>query len=306
MHLADLVYRSTAVRPMCDVDLMVKRADLERAAEVLLARGYQPRAQPDLDVDYASHHHLHPLQRPGGIPVELHWTIARPSAPFFIDLDGLWDRARPATIGGVPASVLAPEDLVLHLSVHAAHDHQLDAGLRWCVDVSETIRHHAGEIDWDALCRRAREWGAAKPVYLMLRLSRDLLAADVPARALAGLEPARFDARLLGCARRELLSGTERSSMTPAVASVWASRLAGKLGVLLRSALPSRALIGRLYAAPPNSSRIYAYYALRWKDLLVRHGGSLWRLLRRDPETVASASRAHEREALRAWLSSGS
>jgi hypothetical protein len=287
------------------VDLMVRRAELERAANALRARGFRPRAQPDREVDYATHHHLHPLHRPGGVPVELHWTIERPAAPFRIDVDGLWDRSRAATIAGTGVRVLAPEDLLLHLCLHAAHDHQLEAALRWCVDVSEVVRHHATEVDWDVVCRRAGEWGVGRHVYFVLRLTRDLLGADVPGEALARLEPTRFDPRLLSWARRELLRGTEGSDMTPAVASVWAaSRVGGRISVLLRSVLPSRALISRLYAAPPNSSRIYAYYALRWKDLLVRHGGSLWRLLRRDPQTVASATREHEREALRAWLSS--
>src|SRR5207253_1648910 len=154
-----------------------------------------------------------PLTRPDGVPVELHWTITRPTAPFKIDLDGLWERARPALIGGVEALVLSVEDLLLHLCLHAAFDHQFFLGFRACWDIRQTIQHHDSEIDWEQLQDRARQWGVSKYVYLTLHLAKDLLGAAVPPHAITALRPDGFDPRLMAWAKAELL--TDRSAAVP-------------------------------------------------------------------------------------------
>src|SRR5665647_338343 len=40
VHLATAVYRNIALRPMCDVDLLVKQTDLLRVQEILVEQGY--------------------------------------------------------------------------------------------------------------------------------------------------------------------------------------------------------------------------------------------------------------------------
>lgn len=57
-----------------------------------------------------------------------------------------------------------------------------------------------------------------------------------------------------------------------------------------------------MYPAPPDSVRVYLYYAVRVKDLLQRHGRQAWRLLKGDSGMQARATRENETSALRAWL----
>ena len=303
-YLGAVVYGDIALRPMSDIDLMVRRGDLPKAQALLCDMGYSKRDQPHVDVDYEAHHHVHPLTRPDGVPVELHWTITRPTAPFKIDLDGLWERARPALIGGVEALVLSVEDLLLHLCLHAAFDHQFFLGFRACWDIRQTIQHHDSEIDWEQLLHRARQWGVSKYVYLTLHLAQDLLGAAVPTHAITSLRPDGFDPRLMAWAKAELL--TDRSAAVPVPPTLAQMRgdmrIRAKLWLMMKSVLPSAKAMRRMYPACASSRLGYLYYPLRWVDLLWRYGWSACRLAARDRETMALAHREQERAAFLEWL----
>ena len=144
--LAETVYGDRSLRPMRDVDLLIRDEHLVEFEQHLATRGYVlgrewARArQWHRDHDY----HLAYYKRPDGLPtasVELHWHLESPLWPFHVDLEGLWMRAVPATVAGVRTKVLSAEDTLLHLCVHACK-HKLTAGLRAYCDIAEVLRHH--------------------------------------------------------------------------------------------------------------------------------------------------------------------
>jgi hypothetical protein len=308
-HLGRVVYESSALRTMCDLDIMVRRDELTRAADVLAELGYVPQYYDVEVVDYARHHHLRPMARPDGIRVEIHWNIAPPASPFAIDLDGLWERAHRAEIVGVETLVLSPEDLVLHLCLHTSFSHKFRVGLRMCWDLLEVTRHYRDIIDWDLVARRARQWRIGKYVYLTLRLVRDLLAADIPLTAIAALEPPDFAAKpahsseVLGWARTCIFEPETAESVSAAMARLWTSRgFKAKLGVLLHSVCPSRTALARIYRIQPDSVGVFLYYPRRWADLLLRYRRHAWALWRGDHRAHDKLRAASARTALRDWL----
>jgi hypothetical protein len=302
-HLGQVVYRSFALRTMCDLDVLVRREDLTRATEVLTGLSYAPQYYGVEEVDYAQHHHLRPMARPGGIRVEIHWNIVRPAVPFAVDLEGLWQRARRTEIAGVEALVLSPEDLVLHLCLHASFSHKFRVGLRACWDILEVVRHYRDAIDWDQVGRRARQWRIGKYAYLTLRLTREMLGADIPVAVIAALEPADFPPEVVTWARACIFTPEIDTSVSPSMARLWTSgQLKAKLMLLLRVLCPPRAAMARIYRTPPGSPRIYLYYPLRWVDLLLRYGRDTWGLWRGDHDTHDELRAVSERNALAAWL----
>ncbi|PYN78472.1 MAG: hypothetical protein DMD96_21610 [Candidatus Rokuibacteriota bacterium] len=306
-YLAEVVYGDISLRPMTDVDLLVRKRDLARVEAKLFAMGYSQREQPHTDEDYSTCQHLHPLAKPGGAPIEIHWTIESPTEPFAIDVEGLWGRARGAKIAGVDVLVLSPEDLLLHLCLHTAFHHQLVLGLRGCWDILETIRHCGRAIDWEQLQRRARRWGVEKYVCLTLHLAQQLLGADVPARALAALEPGGFEPRLIALARAEILGRTSAVSVSARFAQMWGvSRIPEKASLLMKTVFPSKKALARMYPACRDARWPYRYYAARWRDLLRQYGPSAWQMARRDENVTALVRREHERAILMDWLKSAS
>jgi hypothetical protein len=283
---------------MSDVDLLVRKTDLACVEEKLLELDYGSSRRFEIEVESAMHHHLPTFTKPGAVPVEIHWTIAHPTAPFNIDVDGLWHRARPATIAGVKTLVLAPEDLLLHLCLHISFHDRFTVGLKPFCDIAETLRYYRGEMDWEQLQLRARQWGAGKCVYLTLHLTRELLAIPVPDEVLSALEPKDLEPKFVTWARERIF--TERANsrpVAPDLVRIWeAKRLQDKAATLLKLAFPAP------HPASPVSKKIYLYYLVRLKDLLQRHGRTAWQLLRHDEDMIASAAREDRVNALIDWL----
>ncbi len=89
-HLAETVYREPALRMMSDLDLLVPKKDLDKAAESLTTLGYTPSKKYWIDVETSISHQLPYFDKPGCIPIEIHWTLLLPRLPYTVDLSGLW------------------------------------------------------------------------------------------------------------------------------------------------------------------------------------------------------------------------
>jgi hypothetical protein len=188
--LAGTVYGNLALRPMRDVDLLVREDDVDAAESVLLREGYSA------DESYRPrgwylhrHHHLPPfLAREGPAVVEIHWQLAPADVPVRVPLPAVWGRARRTEIAGVGARVLASDDLLLHLALHLAGADGFVGKLAGVCDVAEVVRLHGAELPWVRLCDTAGRSGAAVHVYYTLWLARALLGAKVPDGVLDALE----------------------------------------------------------------------------------------------------------------------
>ncbi len=304
-HLAQLIYKNVALRPMIDVDILVRKADLPQVHEMLLASGYRVSG----DQARFEKEHFHYIYSPpdGGIGVEIHWNI-QPSA-FPVDVDGLWERAQPVTIAGVEVLVLSPEDLLLHLCLHASSYHLYSwFGLRAICDISETICHYGDRIDWNVVRERSRAWKAGNSIYLTLLLARKLLEAAVPDDVLKSLEPGDFDERLITWVENRIFAGADARSGPPSTVSdgfgqLWASRrFFAKVSILLKLCFPDSTAICRKYGLRPGSWRAYLYYPLHVGDFILRHGRTVWLMLRHDRETIQWADREAGRVSLVKWL----
>ncbi|MFO7650116.1 MAG: nucleotidyltransferase family protein [bacterium] len=262
--LAEAVYGDVALRPMADADLMVRKADLPGARAVLLAAGGTPACPVDVNRHCRRNVSL-PTVFIRDIAVELHWSIERPHGPFRADSAGLWDRARPAAIAGVEVLALSPEDLLLHLCLHLSHRHGLAVPYALC-DVAETVHRFRAGLDWPQVARRAREWGAARYVGLVLCLARDLLGAEVPGDVFEQLVPGGIEPRVMTVARETVLT---RSDYRPP-GSLAGRRGAGSLGGLVRLVWKhiflSRDAMAVKYPASRTARHLSRFYVLRLRD----------------------------------------
>jgi hypothetical protein len=191
--LAETVYADRALRPMSDIDILVRPEAIDRAAAILADLGYTRHAHVKGDTwEKAQHYHVI-LTKPSPAfhawHLELHWHLDRPGRPFAIDLDGLWARARPATIAKTNALVFSPEDLLLHVCLHTCKHQFTFFGLRACCDIAAIIRSYGTTLDWTQVTQRAWQWQIAPYVYLPLRLAQELIGAAVPEAVLGALRP---------------------------------------------------------------------------------------------------------------------
>jgi hypothetical protein len=240
-------------------------------------------------------HHLPPFTMDGVTTIELHWDVTSPLPNGErIDVAGMWQRMIPARIAGVDVHVLSPEDLLLHLCIHAAYGHRCNVSARASCDIAAVIQRY--EIDWPRVVERAVGWRVAAGTYIALRLARELLEAPVPSNVLASLEPANFDENLLTAALREPVE-------VPPIAVVKYRMKRGfvrKIALVKERVFVSREAIADEYNLGRSSFRVYAWYAVRAKDLFKRY----WRAVLGRHESDDVRARMAEAEALDAMLGS--
>lgn len=282
-HLAEIVYRDVTLRPMGDVDLLVRRADLPRAEQVLLGLGYRPQTVPGGIQDYSAHRHLPPFVKAGAVPIEIHRSIDE-SGCFQIYAEGLWERARIVRIAGVEALVLSPEDLLLHLCLHTAFQHGFRAPLRQIYDIVAVIDHHGPELDWRGLVRAAETSGLSKVCYYALAVAESLLGAGVPAETLAALETSGCDPRMVPVIREYVLLRFSHRAPGGVHEILQARGRREGIRSLLRSLFPPPDRLREIYALAPGSKAVYGYYLIRPWDLFLRRGRFFAQLASRGSE----------------------
>jgi len=172
--LLESVYGKIALRPLRDVDLLVRHQSGADALRVLAACGFEPAraSSPNSGADGFENELL--LIKPGRVPVplELHWSLF--DSPYYrqqLDIDDWWRRTQPFTLRNTPARMLDPVAQLLHLCGHLGLHHG-GSDLLWEHDIAEVVHTYAGELDWDTLLDRAAATKLVLPVTsLLLRVA---------------------------------------------------------------------------------------------------------------------------------------
>jgi hypothetical protein len=239
--LAGTLYADPTLRPYHDLDLCVRRPELDAAAGVLLDLGFA-------EVPYAAEVARSAVAAAGGEGA-FHRLFMDPGRRALIELhadplqlgllpaaeDDRWARALPAPRFGPGAFVLADDDQLLHLCVHA-HKHGFSR-LIWLKDLDLFIRRNGMRIDWRLVDAVARKEGVRASIWYALLLTSEILGTPEPAaaRAMAPAGPIRFlYKRVWPAVRIEALgAGMRRRAVQFHVAESW------------RGTLPTLVLMGR-------------------------------------------------------------
>jgi hypothetical protein len=297
VHLATAVYRNIALRPMGDVDLLVKQTDLLRVQEILVEQGYIASK----DEIGCAQEHLPPYRKKDSLAVEIHFHIVGPPFSLRVDVEKLWVRAQMSSIQGIEVLTFCPEDLLLHLCMHAGFHHAFDNGIRPLFDISHTIEHYAEELDWEQLLDRSKEWGVDKCVYLSLFLAKRFAGASIPGQVMKHLDV--YNDSFQATARAEELIFRKSISISPNVAKLFNNdRLFNKLIHFSRCAFPPKNRLANMRPPAGNPLSVYFLYFFRIKGLLKRHGQTVWRLFLRDREMSTIALFENKRNTLKDWL----
>jgi hypothetical protein len=184
-----LAYGKLGLKSACDIDVIVNRADLVPAGEVLQDAGWTQLAPPagtaphlrERYFDYAKDATFgHQAQ---GIRLELHHALGWDEA-----LEGVGASSPTQTVELLPGKTLptfATEDLFIHLAVHGTVHHW--SRLKWLADFGALLaRLPAAEVAQlhDAACRR----GAGRFTGQALLMSHHLLGTELSRSLRAVLE----------------------------------------------------------------------------------------------------------------------
>ena len=112
--LAETIYGNIAVRPMGDLDLLVRREDVAAALAALRAAGWEAVETEPRDGLTLAYEVEIALQKPGPIPVllEIHWGLLdSPHYQHTLPIAWFWETAVPVEADGTGVLALGPEAL---------------------------------------------------------------------------------------------------------------------------------------------------------------------------------------------------
>lgn len=176
-YLASRFFGDTEGRDFVDLDLLVPRADRDRAFELLAEAGYLPKSRVLLS-QRATCFFVHGFDfSDGATQVDLHWCLSRhPSLR--VDEAAMWQRCGSYDIGGHAYDVLAEEDEILFAVLSLLRD--LERGrpkIKNVVDLLQVLEAVDSSLDWPRLLATRRREGALGPLVNVLSLCLDVAAA---------------------------------------------------------------------------------------------------------------------------------
>jgi hypothetical protein len=178
------------VRPMNDVDVLVRPGQVERGRQVAEAVGWRPVAGASpLELREAAAM----LRNQQGRVVRLHWQPSRNLWLPEVAWEPMWQRAAEVTVHHTVTRTPGAADHLLHACIDGARANSGSA-LRWIADVT-VLLGVVPDLDWDVVVSEARRHRASLLVAEALRYLVEGLDADVPRDAITDLATTPTSAR---------------------------------------------------------------------------------------------------------------
>ncbi|HEY8748225.1 MAG TPA: nucleotidyltransferase family protein [Tepidisphaeraceae bacterium] len=282
--LAAQVYGDLSMRDVGDLDLLVRREDIIRAADLLVSLGHHPifptatpretayleglsGARRNRYLRWHCEHHL--VYEPTHLNVDLHWAMSLREFSVSLDVDGIWSRAKRTNVAGREILTLGDEDLLIVLCLNGAKDcwERLD---RVC-DVAHLLARSGRTLAWMKVFKLAQDAGVARMLRVGLRLANGLLNAPLPDAAAKFVDQDREVERLTVGVCAALFEGdgathsrTDRAAFDLRLRERWGDRAQYCLAHL-------RPGVGDWAAVPLPDSLSFLHYVIRPFRLAFRH-----------------------------------
>ncbi len=264
LWLCEKIYQVSSMRPGGDIDILVRRDDVDACLKLLAEQGIDEFWPNLLKDEYFTRHHLHQQRSTADLNIwfEIHWALDHPYTLLTVDYENIFQRARPAQLLGAPIQEMAAPDLLLslaiHLVKHAVYLPSLigrddlpriilaDGMLMYYLDVTEVLKQYQ-DLDWELTIKLARAWGAVDILGSVLRVCKRYFYAPVPETVLTALSisrPWRVTRQLMRHAAEQELAAYEGRKGS----RFWKILLASNGAFILR---PIRMLETLSYFSPP-------------------------------------------------------
>ena len=266
------IYPSIGIRPMGDIDILIKEKDIFEVNETFKSIGYFSADIDPLDIELGKTNYLTTLF----YQLKNHWFhvqrhLINSTLPNFsyiskINMEKIWQKALPIEISGTQALFLSPEHLIIYLCEHSMRVTHSFRQLIFHADISQAIYFHRDKIDWDDLVKDSYNFGLERMVYCGLYAVNKVLHTEIPTDILDKLKPKKFK---LGERKFLSLLAENRSSsgLSYFVHLAMNKKPSDKIKFIFRTLFPPKEMLAQKNGIPP--SKINAlHYLSRVKDVL--------------------------------------
>ncbi len=265
--LALTVYQNVGLRPMCDVDLLVRPAQVPAALGVMKEMGYAADGAETRPGDMLAHECEVALTKPGemGGTIEVHWSLFdSPHYQRVLPMEWFWGTARPIQVREQTTLMLGPEAQILHLCGHLwlHHNGDVDGYGPWLKDIALCLEHDRDCIDWEALFAQAQQCDLIIPLQRTLPRVAEEYGAPAPAEVLArlaSLRPSAAEERVFAWLTAGERPVAQRFWVDLATTEGWGNRAQFAIGNLF----PSGEYMRQRYGIEERAL-VPLYYPYRW------------------------------------------
>lgn len=180
-----LHYRDKGLRPMWDLDVLVRAEQVPAAADLLQRKGWVSTSrnirmpEPLIQLTHSAE-----FVNPAGQRLDLHWHVLLDSREPKAEVE-FWSGAVPVQVNEASALALNPADALLHVCVHGAR-WSLVPPLRWVADAAAII-NSSPELDWNRLIAQAKRRRLVLPMRDTLAYLNGKMHIPVPPETLDAL-----------------------------------------------------------------------------------------------------------------------
>jgi hypothetical protein len=221
--LAFVAYPDSSLRPVSDIDLLVRPESLAKALELIEEVGFRcPKrfefAHPANLKDFVvpGEEISLPLEKPDTQAlIEVHTQLESGQPWFPVPIEKFWERTEEIEWNDGRIPILDPHEFLFHLVLHLARGHFFSLGLRPLLDVHLWVELQEKRLDWEWIARECVRRGYGDWMYLTLKMVRDTFATQVPAYFFDHVAlPAELD-RLQGLAYEQVWADRRAHSKVP-------------------------------------------------------------------------------------------
>jgi hypothetical protein len=188
--LAWTVYPDPALRPMNDLDLLVKTEDLERAKELIFSLGYhEPIPEMARGINRMTGHAYYLVKNNReGMIIELHWNLVSgdydsrtPSIDWVWNNKLLLESNHSKNNIPIDVSTLLPELLLIYLIGHLVLQHgKSTSRLIWLYEIYFLFISLDKEINWEQFTKEIESFGWLPALQFSNKLIIDHFAKTLP------------------------------------------------------------------------------------------------------------------------------
>ena len=185
--LAFSLYPDPAMRPSCDLDLLVLPEQVVQARGILESLGYRCLARRfETARDFFREECFVHQKNPGNtFPIDLHW-VHWELHHFFkgseeVGIDDLFQRAWKVETPTLAFETLDPVDYLIHSAIHLVMIHKNEMRLSWIYDTALLAQHLKIPADWETLQERCVALRARLPLEHCLKMAQVWAGLELPA-----------------------------------------------------------------------------------------------------------------------------
>lgn len=265
---ARTLYEDIGLRPMSDLDLLLRKEDIPEAVHLLKQHGYEePLLHPSELLKQDVTHDVHLRQaRPPHVDIEVHWLLVGGERfRHKTDMAWFWQRIVPLAGWGDGVATLSPTAHLIYLCAHLGYQHGLGAvRWLWLVELARFMETYRQQIDWADFVEGASHLSWSAAAYYTFQDVHKLFPQTFPPDQVMS----RLRTQMTPEEERHVVAMSQAVPSRVAFAWMQFEQLdnAGRLRAVISRLLPSLAFMRQRYGFRSNWQAILGY-PVRWLDM---------------------------------------